>query len=257
MSDTLLIEEMTWPQVKAAIVNGKDTAILACGAIEQHGPHLPTGTDTYLGTAIALRAAEIAGNALVAPTLRPGLSEHHMHFPGSFTVSPETFVAMLRDYCKSLARQGFKRVIVFASHGGNADMMRAHIPEIARALNDQCEVRLSEGGPGETNKMVELARSHDVARGQAGAHAGFVETSMGLAAFPSLVDMSNAEAGRSDDAFFEPENIRTSQLESFLHGIQSQAPNGVLGDPDGSSAQVGSQLIEIAATALASDLTVK
>ena len=128
MADTLLIEEMTWPQVKAAIANGKDQAILACGAIEQHGPHLPTGTDTYLGTAIALRAAEIAGNALVAPTLRPGLSEHHMHFPGSFTVSPETFVAMLGDYCRSLSRQGFKRVIVFASHGGNADMMRAHIP---------------------------------------------------------------------------------------------------------------------------------
>lgn len=257
MADTLLIEEMTWPQVKAAIANGKDTAILACGAIEQHGPHLPTGTDTYLGTAIALRAAAIAGNALVAPTLRPGLSEHHMHFPGSFTVSPETFVAMLRDYCVSLARQGFKRVIVFASHGGNADMMRAHIPEIARAVTDQCEVRLSEGGPEETNKMVELARDHNVGRAQAGAHAGFVETSMGLAAFAPLVDMSNAEAGRSDDAFYEPENIRASQLESFLHGIQSQAPNGVLGDPHGSSAQVGHQLIEIAAAALASDLTVQ
>lgn len=257
MSDTLLIEEMTWPQVKAAITNGKDTAILACGAIEQHGPHLPTGTDTYLGTAIALRAAEMAGNALVAPTLRPGLSEHHMHFPGSFTVSPETFVAMLRDYCASLARQGFKRVIVFASHGGNADMMRAHIPEIAHTLNDHCEVRLSERGPAETNQIVELARAHNVTRGQAGAHAGFVETSMGLAAFPGLVDMSNAEAGRSDDAFYEPENIRASQLESFLRGIQSQSANGVLGDPEASSAQVGHELIEIAAAALASDLTVR
>ena len=82
----------------------------------------PTGTDAYLGTAIAERAARIAGNALVAPTLRPGLSEHHMHFPGSFTLRVETFVALLEDYCESLARQGFERIVLFPSHGGNSDV---------------------------------------------------------------------------------------------------------------------------------------
>ena len=82
VADTLLLEEMTWPAVEAAIAGGKTTVVFACGAVEQHGPHLPLGTDTYLGTAIAERAARLAGNTLVAPTLRPGLSEHHMGFPG-------------------------------------------------------------------------------------------------------------------------------------------------------------------------------
>ena len=121
MKDTVLMQELSWPEIQAAHDAGKTTAILACGAVEQHGPHLPTGTDDYLGTAMAERAARLAGDALVAPTLRPGLSEHHMHFPGSFTLRPSTFVALLEDYCHSLARQGFRRIVVFASHGGNTD----------------------------------------------------------------------------------------------------------------------------------------
>ncbi len=133
MTDKVLIEEMTWPEIKEAMESGKTTAILACGACEQHGPHLPTGTDTYLGTAIAERAARIAGNALVVPTLRPGLSEHHMHFPGSFTLRLGTFVALLEDSCESLARQGFERIVIFTSHGGNADVLRAY-PPLARQV---------------------------------------------------------------------------------------------------------------------------
>src|SRR5262245_36493210 len=108
---------MTWQGIRDAQARGLTTATFACGAVEQHGPHLPTGTDTYLGTALAERAARLAGNTLVAPTLRPGLSEHHMHFPGSFTVRPSTFVALVEDYCSSLARQGFERIVVFSSHG--------------------------------------------------------------------------------------------------------------------------------------------
>src|SRR5262249_10817095 len=73
VSETVLMQELTWPEIKQAIADGKTTAVLACGAVEQHGPQLPTGTDDYLGTAIAERAALIAGNALVAPTIRPGL----------------------------------------------------------------------------------------------------------------------------------------------------------------------------------------
>src|SRR4029077_2506224 len=134
VSEKVLIQEMTWREVEDALAAGRTTAVLACGAVEQHGPHLPTGTDEYLGTALAERAARLAGNTLVAPTLRPGLSEHHMQFPGSFTLRPSTFVALLEDYCHSLARQGFERIVIFPSHGGNADTMRAYAPSLARAL---------------------------------------------------------------------------------------------------------------------------
>lgn len=251
MLDAVLIEEMTWTEVRAAIDEGRRTAVLACGAVEQHGPHLPTGTDRYLGTAIAERAARLAGGALVAPTLRPGLSEHHMHFPGSFRVRPETFVALLEDYCTSLARHGFERIVVFPSHGGNADTMRANVPFIAHALEGRAELVFCH--PQRDALGVYLAEQ-GVSIGRAGAHAGFTETSMMLAYRPNLVHEDRFEPGRCDDDFYRPENIAASQMESFLYGIQTQSPNGILGDPTGSTAEHGERLLDLAAEALAVEI---
>jgi creatinine amidohydrolase len=253
MPERVLMQEMTWREVERALAEGRTTALLACGAVEQHGPHLPTGTDDYLGTALAERAARIAGNTLVAPTLRPGLSEHHMHFPGSFTLRPTTFVALVEDYCESLARQGFSRIVVFPSHGGNTDTLRAHAPLLARAFQDRCEVVVALRGDG-MRRMTELLAERGVTIGRGGAHAGYTETSMMLRHLPGLVRMDAAEPGRSDDDFYLPENIARSQMESFLHGIQTQSPNGILGDPSGSTPEVGEELLELAAAELAVDL---
>ncbi len=249
------MEELTWPEVQACLERGLTTAVLACAAVEQHGPHLPTCTDTVLGTAIAERAARLAGGTLVAPTLRPGLSEHHMQFPGSFTLRSETFVALLADMCESLARQGFRRIVVFPSHGGNADMMKAHTPEIARTLAGRAELVFSLRGAEDVERMAALVAEHGVTLGRAGVHAGYLETAMMLHVAPELVRMEHAEPGRCDDEFYLPENVRRSQLESFLHGVQTQSPNGILGDPTGATAEVGEQLLQIAAEAVASDIT--
>ena len=248
MSETVLIDEMTWQEVRDAQAGGRTTVTFACGAVEQHGPHLPTGTDTYLGTALAERAARLAGNTLVAPTLRPGLSEHHMHFPGSFTLRPSTFLALLEDYCTSLARQGFARIVVFSSHGGNNDTMRAHTPTIARTLHPDCELVFADNW---YQRVTTLLEERKIPLGRAGAHGGYTETSMMLAAQPPLVDMARAEPGRCDDEFYLPENVGNSQMQAFIYGIQTQSPNGVLGDPQGSSADVGEELLDAAAESLA------
>lgn len=247
------MHEMSWPDIAQAIADGKTTAILACGAVEQHGPHLPTGTDDYLGTAIAERAALIAGNALVAPTLRPGLSEHHMHFAGSFTLRPSTFVALVEDYCDSLVRQGFERIVIFPSHGGNADTLRVQAPLLARAFQGRCEVVVSVRAD-RFQRMGELLAEHGVTIGRAGVHAGYTETSMMLDYRSGLVSMDNAAPGRCDEDFYRPENIDQSQMDSFLYGIQTQSPNGILGDPTGSEAEIGDELLRIAAESLAEDL---
>jgi creatinine amidohydrolase len=253
VSESVLMERMTWPEITQAITDGKTTAVLACGAVEQHGPHLPTGTDHYLGTAIAERAAQLAGNALVAPTLRPGLSEHHMHFAGSFTLRPSTFVALLEDYCDSLVRQGFARIVIFPSHGGNSDTLRAQAPLLARAFRGRCEIVVWVRGD-HFQRMTEQLAERGVSLGRAGAHAGYTETSMMLDCRPELVQMGEAAAGRCDDDFYLPENIERSQMDSFLYGIQTQSPNGVLGDPTGSEASVGDDLLRIAAESLAAEL---
>jgi creatinine amidohydrolase len=245
---------MTWREVEAAVAAGKSTVVLACGATEQHGPHLPTGTDTFLGTAIAERAATLAGNALVAPTLRPGLSDHHADFPGTITLRPETFLDLLSDTCTSLARHGFERIVIFPSHGGNADMMKAHVPWLARRLADTAELVLSLGTLEKIHELSTWLAERGIPIGRSGAHAGYSETAMMLAYRGELVRTDAFEPGLSDDDFYRPERIRHSQLDSFIRGIRAQSPNGVLGDPTGADAETGEQLLEIAADALARDV---
>ncbi|MFZ4617868.1 MAG: creatininase family protein, partial [Rectinemataceae bacterium] len=114
-----LIEEMTWPEIRAAIDAGADTIVIAVGAVEQHGPHLAEGTDSFMGESYAIEIAARLGNALVAPVIRPGISPHHMGFPGTVTLRESTLVAIMEDYVASYVHHGFTRFQFFCSHGGN------------------------------------------------------------------------------------------------------------------------------------------
>ncbi len=106
MSEEIFLERMTSPAVRAAIDEGRTTAVVACGAVEQHGPHLPLFMDAEHGVWLAEEVARRLGNALVAPTIRVGCSEHHMRFAGSMSLRVDTFKALCYDYCVSLSRQG-------------------------------------------------------------------------------------------------------------------------------------------------------
>ena len=97
-NDEVFIERMTWPDVEDAIKQGKRTAIVVAASSEQHGPHLPEATDALLGEELAGRLAHRLGNALVAPVIRPGCSDHHMAFAGSLTISAELLAAILDAY---------------------------------------------------------------------------------------------------------------------------------------------------------------
>lgn len=115
----VFLERMTWPEIEAAIAAGRTRAVVCLAASEQHGPHLPEGTDAWLGQELAGRLARALGDALVAPVIRPGCSEHHLGFAGTITVPAEVLAALLDAYVDSLSRHGFERFLVFASHGGN------------------------------------------------------------------------------------------------------------------------------------------
>jgi creatinine amidohydrolase len=250
---TVLMQEMTSPEVAEAVAAGKATALLACGAIEQHGPHLPLGTDTFLGTAIAERAARLAGNALVAPTLALGLSDHHARFAGTLSLRPQTFVDLVADVCTGLARHGFRRVVLFPSHGGNADMLRAQLPWLARAHTESCEVVLTLDPAELIPRWAEALAQRGVTVGRMGTHAGYAETSMMLAQLPHLVRIDRAEPGLRDDNAYGPDAIRRTRTQTVVGGVHSQSANGVLGDPTGSDAEAGEELISIAAEIVARD----
>ncbi len=249
--ETVLLEELPWTAIADRIDEGYKTAILACGAIEQHGPHLPIGVDTYLGYSIADGVARELGDALVAPTLRPGCSDHHMDFPGTLSVSRETFVSLLEDYCESLANSGFETIALIPSHGGNVDVMRTYTPRIARDLQDEADVFFVEM---DFNELNEYCDEHDIPKEVAGVHAGLTETARMLDEHPELVDMDRAEEGMTDPEFYEPDRIPQSQLESFTHGVRAQVKNGILGDARGATAEQGREMKEILVRNFASEI---
>jgi creatinine amidohydrolase len=241
------MEEMSWVEIEAAIENGKTTVIVVSGSIEQHGPHMPTGTDTFLGYEVAQRAARQFGKALVAAVIRPCLSEHHMGFPGSLTLSWETYNDVLYDYCESLSNYGFTDIILASSHGGNNAVMTAIAPDIARNLYGKVNIHLVDYlalcGEGEMAYLKELG----ISRGKAGVHAGYGETSEMLVAQPDLVKMEAAEGGLDDESFYDPQNIPRSQIDSFIYGIKHFSKNGILGDPRGANEEVGEKLLNMTA----------
>ena len=128
--NTIFIEEMTWLEVRDAIKEGKTTAIIASGGIEQNGPYLATGKHDYILRATTEAIARKLGNALVAPII-PFVPEGnidppaiHMLYPGTISVSEKTFLMLLIDIAFSLKMHGFKNIILIGDSGGNQTGMK-------------------------------------------------------------------------------------------------------------------------------------
>ena len=92
--------------------------------------------------------------------------------------------------------------------------------------------------------MHEFLAGKGVTPQQAGVHSGFSETAVMLALRPELVDMSKARPGLTDESFYRPENIPRSKIDSFVYGVKSQSPNGILGDPTGADAETGQAIFQ-------------
>lgn len=155
--DTLLLENMTWKEIDIAKKNGYDSVIIFAASVEQHGPALPEITDTVLGYAEAVDLAKRLGNTLVAPVIRPGLSKHHLGFPGSLTLRPEVFKGIVEDYIASYVHHGFRRIILSSSHGGNFAAMAEVAAEQEKVYPDVCII---PGGSLEAldNLLIEMDR---------------------------------------------------------------------------------------------------
>lgn len=128
--DSVFIEELTWLEVRDAMRAGKTTAIIATGGVEMNGPYLATGKHNYILRATTEAIARKLGNVLVAPIV-PFVPEGeidppsgHMRYPGTITVSGDTFKRLLTDIASSLRAHGFKQIILIGDSGGNQQGMK-------------------------------------------------------------------------------------------------------------------------------------
>ncbi|MCH2201293.1 MAG: creatininase family protein [Fuerstiella sp.] len=154
-ADTVFIEDMTWMEVRDAMRDGRDTVIVATGGIEQNGPYLVTGKHNVVLRGTTAAIARKLGNALVAPIV-PFVPEGdidpptlHMKYPGTISVTEETYEALLTDICASLRTHGFRHIILIGDSGDNQDGLK----RVAEQLN-----RNSHGG-----KLHYIAEYYDFA----------------------------------------------------------------------------------------------
>jgi creatinine amidohydrolase len=133
----VLIEDMTWTEVRDAIAAGRTTAIIYVGSTEQNGPHMVLGKHNFIAHYVAQRIAEELGDALVYPTLPfapagdPVAKTGHMRFPGSVSLPAPVFEGMVRGIAVSAIAAGFRQVYIMGDHGGGQEQLR----DVARALD--------------------------------------------------------------------------------------------------------------------------
>ena len=234
---TVRMEEMTWPDIKAAIEQGFTTAVVGVGSTEQHGPHLPTMTDARIGEGVAHLVALKLGDALQARTVDVGVSEHHLAFAGTLSLRPETLKMILRDYVDSLVRSGFKRIVFVPTHGGNFATVERVIVESREAHKD-VEVTGYTDLFGLTGFLNELSAEHGITAEESGAHAGESETSIMMALERDLVVPEHFAPG-----YLGP--VGESEFKVIVErGMPALSSSGVLGDPRKASAEKGRIYLE-------------
>ena len=241
-----LLEEMSWPEVERALAAGRTTVVVALAAIEQHGPHLPLLVDAARGDRLALEVARRLGtDALVAPTVRVGCSEHHMTFPGTISLRRATLEAICMDYCVSLARHGFRRICLVPSHGGNFGPLSDMLDDLRRAVEPECAVVAYTDLLGFMDVWTRAVREGGGPAENVGGHADVAETSEMLVIRPDLVREDRYAAGYTggtDPAVFQ---------RIFAEGLRAVTDNGILGDAHGADADIGRRCIDAAAAAVA------
>jgi creatinine amidohydrolase len=247
---TIRMEEMRWPEIRAAIDSGFTTAVVGVGSTEQHGPHLPTMTDARIGDDVAERVARKLGRALHARTIEVGISPHHLTFAGTISLKAETLLMILRDYVDSLVRHGFKRIVFVPTHGGNFATVQRAIEDAVQA-HPGVEVIGYTDLLGITAFLDATSGRYGVSAEEAGAHAGENETSMMMALEGGLVRPDRFAPG-----YLGPTGEAEVKL-IFEKGMPALTANGVLGDPRKASAEKGEDYLERLADFLVADVRTK
>jgi creatinine amidohydrolase len=232
--EDMLLANMTQPEAQQALARG--TAILVTGSIEQHGGHLPLGTDAFAALTIAQRVAERI-EAPVLPLSPVGVAPYHLPWPGSLTIRPSTLIELMVDVCEGFASAGVRRVLIVNWHEGNTSAIRLG----AERVQQLWPLR------------VIVAESHVITNGlfpdeMEFTHAGSMETSAVLAHDPSLVHLDRlaggdpVERGTDGHALF-----RRRDVFPILKDFREVASTGWYGSPAAVSEERAREIIDAVA----------
>lgn len=243
MADFFLLNEMTREAARSIAPDA--LALFPVGATEQHGPHLPTGTDTFAVEHLARDAARRVADRLpivVAPTLPFGSSHHHLPFGGTMSLGTETYYRAVYDLVESLIDGGFRRVIILNGHGGNNELIQLVVRDLA--LKHPAHLAAASYWTVAWDALVSTEAHH---HGKLPGHAGAFETSLVMALRPDLV--REPRPHRDGDFAIDPRKVALPvRVES--HGWW-QRTDGFTDSPDVASAEHGRTYVTAVVDAVA------
>jgi creatinine amidohydrolase len=233
------LADEAWPEVGPQLEESS-LALVPLGSTEQHGPHLPEGTDHMIAQGLARAAAE-RGGYLCTPTVSVGVSPHHRQFPGTMWVDPPVFRDYVESFTRNLAYHGIDRVVYVNAHGGNVQ----HLREVGRRLNaDETAFAVEWMWDESIPDLVDSLFEHN------GPHGGPKETAMIMHLHPELVHGDRLASARDNgvvdiEAWREAGNGYVHGTRTFYDAVQN-SENGVFGDQTGATPEKGAELFEAA-----------
>lgn len=177
--DSVWMNELTWKDI-ADYLKHDNIAIIPVGSTEQHGPAGPLGVDAYAAIALAEDAAKKAG-VVSTPPLWFSDSPHHLDFPGTISLRPETLIAVIKDIVHSLERNGFRKFVVINGHKGT------NIPALTIACRDLQQYELPHVRMALTDPLYLCSNAQQLKGSHTEHHAGALEIAHVMYKFPGLV----------------------------------------------------------------------
>lgn len=240
---TTTFDNATSPELSATLA-GRPVVLLPVGATEQHGANLGLGVDYRIAEELALRvAAELGSDAVVAPPLPFGLSAHHMAFPGTVSLSPDTFQAVLLDVVRSLAAHGPRRFLFVNGHMGNQAVLSVLTSRI------RFELGYHAASAFYMTQARDVIERHTVTRRW--GHACEIETSVALALTPELVRTDALEPGDLIEDYGPYEDNYAPHALQVPKSFADRTRNGVFGDAREATVEAGREIVDTAVARIA------
>lgn len=238
-------ENLTRDEI-AALDKDKSIVLLPTSATEQHGAHLPVGTDAIILSTLVDKMVEEcefdAGNLIFAPQLNVGKSNEHMGFAGTITFGTQTYYSLLHDIAAAISASGFKKLVLFNSHGGNTDMLNMISRDLRIDLGLDVFVFDWWFTPFWNEGLKGLQQS-----GKYGVfHACELETSLMLAARPETVHMELAVDEEPADCFKGEKYVTVFGPVNAGWKTKDVTNSGVIGAPTFATAEKGHKLFDYA-----------